>query len=286
MSRFSATPTASLSAVFRCADEHRRTQMAQLLCKAPLKIAKTLPLENALSLCVMDASPGLLAGDFYEFAWRLEENAVVHIGTQGFTRVHPSRERPCLLRQNISLGEGAHLELFPEPLMLYKGAAFRAESHITLAPGASFSMGEVFCAGRIGRGEVFAFDCYENRLRVQLGDDLIFVAQNALRPQSFAWRGTGAWQDFTHSASFLTFGEHLNATLCDELRVVIDATPDVCGGVSLLEKYGLTASLLGRRAHDLQSVIERLRATVRVYLNSSEKIQSRHSTRIGLASVT
>ncbi len=75
-------PTAQLHAKFAY---EGRTRLANLYAKAPLKIAKTFPQEKALSVCVMDASPGLLAGDFYEFDWHLGAQCEVHITTQGFT---------------------------------------------------------------------------------------------------------------------------------------------------------------------------------------------------------
>ena len=247
-------PTAELRATFRATAG--RTQMAQLFCKAPLKIARTFPLDDALGVCVMDASPGMLAGDFYEFNWNLEDGARLHITTQGFTRVHPSRDKPCLLRQKISLAAGAHLEFFPEPLMLYKDAALRVETTITLAPEATLLMGEVFCAGRIGHGESFAFSSYENRLRVRRGGALIFANQTALRPASLPPQVLGAWSEWTHGATFYTFAAQTGPALCESLREVLTGTPQIYGGVSLLEGGGVVVSMLGNRACDLQAVLK------------------------------
>ena len=247
-------PTAQLHAKFAY---EGRTRLANLYAKAPLKIAKTFPQEKALSVCVMDASPGLLAGDFYEFDWHLGAQCEVHITTQGFTRVHPSRENPCLIQQKINLESGARLEWFPEPLMLYSGAALRAESEIKIAAGATILMGEVFCAGRIGRGESWAFASYENRLRVHLDGELIYVNQSALHPQNFAPQRVGIFENFTHSATFLAFASDISP---DNLRTVLDDCPAVYGGASALENYGVTVSLLGHRAYDLQEALRRLRA--------------------------
>jgi len=266
---FATTPTAELRARFRCADG--RTQLAHLFNKAPLKVAKTFALQNALGVCVMDASPGLLAGDFYNFSWHLEENAHVHLSTQGFTRVHPSRERSCLLRQDIRVETGALLEYLPEPLMLYKDAAVRSECEINIAGGGTVLFCDILCSGRIGHGEAFQFHSLQNRLRVRYNDELIFINQTSLRPHRFLPDRVGAWQNFTHQGNFYIFSEQADSTLCDTLRRVIeDPTASIntplMGGASLLPRCGVAVSLLGRRACDLQDLTQRLRNAVADFL--------------------
>lgn len=253
-----AQPTAQLHAEFAF---ENRTRLTNLYAKAPLKIAKTFQHENALSVCIMDASPGLLAGDFYDFEWHLSENSQVHITTQGFTRVHPSQNHTCLIKQKIRLEKDARLELFPEPLMLYENAALRSETHIEIASGATLLMGEIFCAGRIGRGEKWAFHSYENRLRVELDGEPIYLNQSAFYPQKSKPQRVGVFENFTHGATCWVFSPQKISL--DPLRALLEEFPNVYSGVSRLEKYGFIVSLLGHRAHDLQSVLAGLRAIIR-----------------------
>ncbi len=110
------------------------------------------------------------------------------------------------------------------------------KANIEIAAGATLLMGEVFCAGRIGRGESWAFESYENRLRVHLDGELIYVNQSALHPQKFAPQRVGIFENFTHSATFLAFASDISA---DKLRTVLDDCPAVYGGVSALENYGV-----------------------------------------------
>lgn len=250
-------PTARVQASFDFAAE--RTQLTGLFCAAPLKIARTFARGAALDVCVMDASPGMLAGDFYEFDWRLEKHAQVRIGTQGFTRVHPSRENPCRLRQRMQVSAGAVLEYFPEPLMLYANASLRAETEVEIGDGATLLMAEVLCAGRVARGEAFAFEHYTNRLRVRRGGQLIYCAQNSLSPAQFAPQRRGAWDDFTHQAGFVAFSPRASREACVNLREILAGCPNVYGGASLLEGDGVAAFLLGRRACDLQEVTGKMR---------------------------
>lgn len=260
-------PTARLEARF--ASVRGKTQLAGCFAQAPLKIAKTFPQESCVGVCVMDASPGLLAGDDYLLSWQLGPGARVFVTTQGFTRVHPSRERPCRLRQNLEVAEDALLEYFPEPLMLYKDAALRSQGEVRIARGGTLLMSEIVCAGRIGHHEEFQFAHFENRLRAYYDDKLIFVNQTSLRPPLFGPRRVGAWQDFTHQGSFFVFAEGVNGALRDALREVLGEAQNagVWGGVSLLERYGVAANFMGRRACDLQSVSQQLRATTLAFLS-------------------
>lgn len=261
-------PTARLEAQFCHANG--RTQMAHCFHQSPLKIAKTFALEDGLGVCVMDSSPGLLAGDDYELIWQLDEGARVFVTTQGFTRIHPSRENPCRLRQKISVGEGALLEYFPEPLMLYQNAALRAECDVKITCGGTLLLSEIVCAGRIERGEVFQFHAYQNRVRVRYDSELIFVNQTGFYPQNFNSRRRGAWGDCTHQGTFLLVAAHADATLLDALRAEFAdlSGADLWAGASLLERNGLIVSLLGRRACDLQNLIKKLHKTAHIHLHN------------------
>lgn len=253
-----------------------RTRMGRCFTGAPLKIAKTFALDEdetgiGVCVCVMDCSPGMLAGDHYQFHWQLESGARVFVTTQGFTRVHPSRENPCLLKQTIRLERGAKLELFPEPLMLFRDASLRTETEVELAEGATLLMGEIVCAGRVGRGEAFEFHALQSRLRVRREGRLIFLNQTGLRPANFDPKRIGAWKGFTHQGHFCVFSLDANASMLDILRPLLETSNRVWSGASRLEEGGVFVSLLGHRACDLQEITQQLREATRDFLPDSKR---------------
>lgn len=253
-------PSAHIDAQFAVANG--RTQMVACAAKSPLKIAKTFRDGRALEVCVMDASPGLLAGDFYKLRWQLAAGTDVRIGTQGFTRVHPSQGNPCLLRQEIELETGARLKYFPEPLMLYTDASLRSECAVNLEAGAELLIAETVCAGRVGHGEEFLFHDLKNQVCVSLDGALIYVNHTHTQPGARPAKRIAAWQGFTHQTTFCYFGPRADEELRDSVReqlVGVSTTGAVWGGVSLLDKYGLVVNLMGNRAHDLQTVVRELR---------------------------
>lgn len=265
------TPTSFIEADFCVTNGH--TRLARLSSCAPLKIAKTFARADAsASVIVMDASPGMLAGDHYAMKWRLNAGARVEITTQGFTRVHPCRERPCTLDTRLEVACGAQLEWHPEPMVLYRDADLRARTEVHLEAGAALLASEIWCAGRIERGEKFDFARFQNSWRVHRNGAPIFASSLDLRPDHFDPQAPGAFGDWTHAGNFWVFDDRASEALKDALWDILDSPSPPCpvyAGATRLPCGGVMASLLGRRAHDLQAVIAQLRAATRQHLASS-----------------
>lgn len=260
-----SAPTGRIEADF-CV-QNSQTRLRHLKCAAPLKIAKTWArADGGLQICAMDCSPGLLAGDFYQTVWRLDAGAKVEIGTQGFTRVHPSREVSCQISTRMEIENGALLEWFPEPLVLFENAALEAQTEVFLAPNATFLVGEVWCAGRIERGEKWAFHRFQNRWRVHRDEKLVWASALDLRPAEFNPEAVGAWHHWTHSATFFAFSSRADDALKDRLWEILDKNRAICGGATSLSSGGVMVSLLGMRAHDLQEVLRALHDATRAFL--------------------
>lgn len=267
------TSTSFIKADFCAANG--RTRLARLSSRAPLKVAKTFALpDGGVSVIVMDASPGLLAGDSYRTRWRLFEGARVQIGAQGFTRAHPCRERPCALETRLEVATGAFLDWNPEPLVLYRDAWLCARNEAHLQRGATLLASEIWCAGRIERGESFDFARFQNSWRVYREGVPLFASSLDLQPARFDPRALSACGDWTHAGNFWAFHEHASEAFKDALWDILENPSPllhpVYAGASLLAHGGVMVSLLGRRAHDLQQTIAQLRAATQRHLACSE----------------
>jgi urease accessory protein len=249
--------TAHVQATFNCV--RGQTQLLTSTHAAPLKIAKAFPLAGgALDVCVMDCSPGLLNGDCYELDWCVEENARVKTTTQSFTKVHPSSGAGCRQNTRICVASRALLEYSPQPTMLFRDAEFHTECDAHISPGGTLLLSDILCAGRIGRGEVFAFRNYCNRLRVRYSDELIFCNQMRFQPQQQNLRAIGAWGDNTHYGTFSVFSSSVNLHLLEAMRQVMSDHCDICAGASLTHKNGVVVSALAMSAWPLQELFSQL----------------------------
>ncbi|MWC30467.1 urease accessory protein UreD [Paenibacillus sp. MMS18-CY102] len=258
----------ALRASFECPRD--RTVMTEKYHNAPIKIAKTFPLGKGVGAIVMDVSPGLLDGDHYELNWQCGDRSRVYVTNQSFTKVHPAGEQNgALLRQSFTLGEGAVMEHMPEPVMLYKGAAFRSETNVTLSQGAIWMQVDVWCPGRTLRGEVFQYARFDSRTRVHYGEELIFAQRQLIEPASQLITVPGSWEKASHIGSFLAFGDRIGAAQLEAVREALAALPnrDVYGiaiGASLTHKHGLAVMAAGTASWPLQEALRSAWAAVRL----------------------
>jgi urease accessory protein len=239
--------------------------------KSPLKIAKTFSRDQQqIGVCVMDCSPGLMAGDRYRLNWQLAPETSVFITNQSYTKIHPSQERPAYQLQSFHVAQDACLEYKPEPIMLYKDASFRAETEIFMDAGAVVFLCDIVCPGRVLRDEVFQYARYDSQLKVHYQNQLIYYNRQCIEPAAFGtneeagslaqlssdFRHTGGWEDYTHQGTLYVFSEQIKQEHLAPLNARILDYPHLLCGVSLTYQHGLIVSVLGKSVWELQQLLD------------------------------
>jgi urease accessory protein len=248
--------TAELEAIFAFAGD--RTELQHKFHKSPLKIAKTFArADQQLGVCIMDCSPGMMAGDKYRLNWRLLPECDVFITNQSYTKVHPSAERPAYQLQTFYVEKGARLEYRPEPIMLYKEASFRADTEIRLEDESIFFATEIVCPGRVLRNEVFQYVRYDSRLQVFYNNQLIYYNRQNVEPdsQKVGFCRLGSWESNTHQGMFYIFSDQIKQEHVKPIHELLEKYPELHGGVSLTYKHGLIISVLGKSVWELQQLL-------------------------------
>jgi urease accessory protein len=242
----------------------------------PLKIAKTFSFDyGQLGVYMMDASPGIMAGDRYEMNWQFGERANVYITNQSYTKVHPARleggeasaVRPSEQLQTLKLGKNSYVEYMPEPLMLYKDAVLQCSTDVQMESGSTLIISDLICPGRTHRGEIFQYECYQNQLTVTYEDELIYCSKQRIKPAEQTLQTIGGWADCTHIGTLYVFGEQAAAAFADSLREHLDIEQDaervlaaeitekpLYYGVSLTYTKGLVISIMGNKVYEIQSL--------------------------------
>jgi|GEM_PF-578533 len=220
-----------------------------------------------VAVYVMDCSPGLMDGDRYELSWHLQPGAHVYVTNQSFTKVHPAGTAGgATQRQTIRLARDAVLEYMPEPVMLYEDAAFAGETDVHLAEGSVLMLADVLCPGRAGRGELFRYRRYANRLRVWHGEQLIYAQHQRIEPAAMRLAAPGGWERETHLGTLCVFAEPVGPQHVEAVLACLDAlgADRLRYGASLTYRHGLLVSVLGGSAWELQRALtaawQRLRA--------------------------
>lgn len=247
----------------RLAYVNGRTRMVECQQSAPLKIARTFEAENGgLDICIMDASPGLLAGDDYQMDWRVEEGARVRITTQGATRVHPAQGRSSRQTTRVLVAAESRLEMWPETIIPFAGADFISTTELFLEEGAQLVLFESVSAGRVARNEAFAFKSLDSRVVVRDRRGPLLYTRNRFVPDEFSPQNPFSWGGAMQWSCLYMFGSFAAPELEKANHVL--RKYEVQGSTSLLAHNGMTVAMLGQRAHDLRCVALEIKETVAV----------------------
>jgi urease accessory protein len=253
--------TAELEASFAFVGDHTELQLS--FHRSPLKIAKTFALDQQqIGVCVMDCSPGMMAGDKYGLTWHLLPGANVFITNQSYTKVHPSKERPAYQQMTFNIAKDARLEYKPEPIMLYKEASFRADTEIRLEAGSVVFWTDIVCPGRVLRGEVFQYVCYDNCIRVFYEQQLVYYNRQCVEPALSENQGKpdfrrfGGWESYTHQGTLYIFSDQINREHLLPIRALLDDFPHLQGAASLTYRHGIVISVLGISVWEIQQLLD------------------------------
>ncbi len=238
----------------RLAHRNGATRLIEHRQNAPLKIARTFPDETGgLEICVMDASPGLLAGDTYETEWVIEAGARARITNQGATRVHPRKTVSIDSSRQMTrarVATDACLTLWPSAIIPFRRADFRSETEVFLAKGAHFSFFECLSAGRVARGEKFEFDRVQIKTRVCDARGPLFYSRNIFVPSLSILGNPFCFGSATQWANYIVFGSKVSKNAAAIAQQVLDKHK-IHGAASELSRGGIAVMMLGHRAHDL-----------------------------------
>lgn len=142
----------------RVEDRCGETRVIDSYAKAPLHF---FPLsrrgDDLPVLTLVNSSGGIIGGDRLDVDIDLGKRTHLAIRSQSATKLHRSSRGTALARSRFRLAEGALLDYFPEETIPFAESDFEQVTEATLAPGAVLLFVEIMAAGRLERGERFAF---------------------------------------------------------------------------------------------------------------------------------
>lgn len=107
---------------------------------------------------------GALGGDRLALEVSAQANSRATVTTQAATKIYRGPE--VVQRAAVRLGPGAFLEYVPHHVIPFAGSRYRQETVVEMAAGATLFACESVSAGRLARGERFAFSALSTRLRI------------------------------------------------------------------------------------------------------------------------
>lgn len=162
-------------------DRQHHTVVSRQYAAYPFRLSRVFRLETAnpqrAYLYMMNASPGLLAGDDLQIDLQVGPRSQLYLTDQAATKVHssPQPQQFAHVAYQIRVGPEAHLELVPEPLILFADAYLQQSLEVHLHPTSQVYVSDIIVPGRLARSEYYEFGEYRNRVRLRSLDGTLLV---------------------------------------------------------------------------------------------------------------
>lgn len=240
------------------------TTLHQTFVSPPLKLL-ALPSQNDgwLRAVQMSSSPGLLNGDVIDIELNLAENTQLSLYTQSFTRVLSMKpgekaEQSARIVQN----PGSRLCYLPHPLVLHTGSSLSQRTEIELNDGCELLYGEIIAAGRVLRGEQFAFRHLSSLLTISHHAQPIVYDNIQWQPEKYPPDVLGQMEQYTHQLNVFYVHTAPEADIdahIERVFAVLDGqiadNNELLWGISRAGGQVLCLRALGHHAEDLQNVL-------------------------------
>ncbi|WP_047864824.1 urease accessory protein UreD [Rubrobacter aplysinae] len=221
--------------------------------------------DGTAELQITNPAGGVLGGDAYEMQINLGPGSSATLLSQGANRIY--RGPPASQHALFHVEDGACLEYLPHHLIPFAGSHYQSENEFRLSAGSTLITWEAHSAGRISRGERFAFDRLCARTRITR-DGLPLIVDGLDLP------GGGepfAGYDYTSTLYVCSPGEL--GGLAGELHSFLDALPGTLASASAPERGLCTGRVLARNAPALYRALNGGRRVIRRYLGLSPPVR-------------
>ncbi|MFI5367000.1 MAG: urease accessory protein UreD [Candidatus Binatia bacterium] len=213
-------------------------------------------------LTVVNSSGGVVGGDVLDMQVDLGRGSTVMLRQQAATKVYRSETGPARSCCRFRLADAAVLDYFPEEIIPFAGSDYAQTTEITLAPGATALFGEIVTAGRLARGERFAFTRLDLDLQCTGNGTLLLRDRAELRPAQQPLDNPALLGDATIWASFYALTtQPLPAVLIEAVDDVLHSVAAGAGGATAAPA-GLVGRVVGTSLDTVRAAMQRARALV------------------------
>ena len=165
------------------------TVLARARYTLPLQVLAPMALDDpAAVVSVVNPTGGLLGGDRLTIDVSVGPAAHACLTTPSATKVYRTSGAPARQDVTLRLEAGAICEWVPDHTIPFAGSALRQRIEVEIADGACLILVDAFAAGRVGRGERWAFRRLESAVTVRdakgrlLQDRFVLTEDGALEP--------------------------------------------------------------------------------------------------------
>ena len=229
-----------------------KTHLTDVYTELPAKILRELYYDPYLPglpyILFMNPTGGIVQGDRYFYNFYLNEGAEAFITDTMATKIYKMDLNYASKHVDVYLSKNSRLEFFPRESIAFVDSRWYQYVIFHVAEGSKFLYFEIFCPGRIARGEFWDFDIYASKVIIEQNEKLQLLDSSTFTRQD---------KDILD----VIFGPNkylLKAYWYSENAVAVKNKiefKDVYGGVTeMAEKRGLTIKVLSNDLNDLRKI--------------------------------
>ncbi len=221
--------------------------------KQPFKLANVTEDKSgdALRLMITSSSPGVLDNDDYFIEIAVEENARLHLCTQGYQRIFTMRNMASQ-RMDVRVNKNASFYFLPHPNVPHALSNFTAINNIHLHQHHNLIWSEIITCGRKLSGEEFQFTKYHNLTNIYVDQKLVVKENVFLEPATMDATALGQLEGYTHQATLIFLNNYVDMKeIANDAKILLSGMDDLIFGISLLPVNGLIFRQLGYKGEQL-----------------------------------
>jgi urease accessory protein len=240
------------------------TVLARSRSTLPLQVLAPLALEGpAAVVSILNPTGGLVGGDRLVVDVTVGPAAHACLTTPSATKVYRTGGDPARQEVTLRLGAGAVCEWVPDHTIPFAGSALCQRIVVDAGDGACLILVDAFAAGRVGRGEAWAFRRLDSAVTVRdakgwlLRDRFVLADGDGLAPG-----GLGAAEGRPYFASVVVVADDVDG-FRREVGARFPAGGEVAAAAGSLPRRGALVRCLAPSAPALLDALETLWAAAR-----------------------
>jgi len=174
--------------------------------------------------------------------------------TPSATKVHRSDGPVATQDVEVDVAAGAVMEWVPDHTIPFAGAAYRQRFRARVAGGATLIVVDAYAAGRVARGERWAFGLLDSALLLTDDDGWLLHDRFVLTAHS-RWADLGFAEGAAYFATIAVVTSVPPAALTEAVIGAVGALPDARIGVGRLPRRGIVIRCLASTAPALGDAI-------------------------------
>ncbi len=266
------SPTRAGELVLAYETRNGKTVVAHSRCAHPWYAFPPLYLDHTGCATTFLGNPsgGFVGGDSCSLRATLGRDTHVLFTTPSATRVYRTDTRPARQSIDVTVGPNAVMEWLPDLTIPFAGSRFEQRITVRLGTGASLLLRDAVAAGRIARGERWAFSRFSNRITITLSDTRSLEERYVLAPTrdrgcltfDQGWNYAGSLFIVNETTPSATW-EHTGDALAEAIE---NHAGRILGGVSETSVPGLVVKVVARTAPDLNAILDRAGSIARMHV--------------------